>query len=63
MDKFPELYFYLLGATGDLWVRYPDDLPLSGGFPDSNEGQEKIIKSGFYNKNLQTPTLCACYKQ
>lgn len=60
----PDKYMYVLGSIGQLWVRYPKNLPpMDNGFPDPDAGTERVIEAGFYDKNKAGPTLCACYKQ
>ena len=59
-----EKYMYVLGATGNLWVRFPKNLPpLPGGWHDPDEGQEKMLRGGFYEKKIKDPELCHFYKQ
>ena len=59
-----EKYFYVLGSTGILYVKYPENMPLQDGWGNMDEGEIKPLEGGFYERSKKQPQgLCPCYKQ
>lgn len=67
LNNNKEMYFYVIGASGILWGKYPKTMPPITGqgyyYEDPRAENISEVQSGFYDSNISKPEPCKCYKQ